>query len=103
MRHVNPSAFINISNIFVDYYSSEISEKEFLDVLNESREFPSIQMLKQAVGHLGFNHDLHQTHEAYQQAVKDKIACQLARLPEEQQHAYAEIEIARKVRASFKY
>ena len=60
-------------------------------------------MLKQAVGSLGFNHDLHQTYEAYQLAVKDQIARQLARLPEERQHAYAEVEIARKVRASFKY
>ena len=80
------------------------SEVAFLNHLNECEVFPSIQMLKNAVGAIGYNDDLLQTHEAFQQALQDEIKRQLARLsPDEQKNEFIVRLLKERVRKNFKY
>ena len=84
----------------------EISEIQFLNFLNESEILPSIKMLKTALGRIGYNDDLIQTYEAYQQAIRDEISRQCAQLPPDLsdfERAFAIQRIIEKVNSSFKF
>ena len=80
------------------------SEIAFLNHLNECEALPSIQMLKNAVGAIGYNEDLLQTHEAFQQALRDELKRQLARLdPEDQKNEFIVKMVTERVKKNFKY
>ena len=74
---------------------------QLLDQLNGYGDLPSIQMLKNSLGRLGYDDNLHTVYLAFQKAIEEEIQRQISKIPEECRDGFAIEEISNKVKSIF--